>query len=553
MGSCLAYLTTLILAVTVFGCQSSSQKNLSQLNARAVKTELNPRTVKINIGDEPQTLDPRKARDLNCQTIARMLFEGLTRVNVLEKAELALAESVTISADLKTYTFRLKNSVWSNGDPVKASDFIYAWKKVLSPDFPSDTAFNLYPIKNAKIAKEGKLKVDDIGVLALDDQTLVVALECPTPYFLDLIACPAYFPVNQKVDEKNSSWFQNAADYVGNGPFQLVEWKHQDHLALKKNGKYWDAACVKINSLELLMLQGETELKLFEKKDLDWAGSPLSTLPLEALQSLKNDSNFKTKELLGTYFIRTNTERAPFNHSLMRKAFALAINRRAIVDHVTQGNQIPATGLVPISLELQRQPYFRDGDLKRARALFSEALSTLELKKEELPDICLMYRAGERNHLIAQAVQQQWFEAFGVSIKLESIEGKIYFDKLSKQNYQMAFGDWIADFADPINFLEVFKYKKGGSNNTLWENARFIELLDQSSQESDFAKRCEILAQSEQILIEQMPIIPIFYYSMLYVNQPTLKDVVLSSMGQIDFKWASVENDAKAIAQGDAK
>src|SRR5262249_39665167 len=160
----------------------------------------------------------------------------------------------------------------------------------------------------------------------------------------------------------------------------------------------------------------ETELKCFEKKELDWAGSPLSTLPVDALKSLKQENKLNTKELLGTYFFRVNTESAPFNHPSMRKAFALAIDRTAIVNHVTQGNQIPATGLVPLSLRLQSQAYFKDADRDEARRLFEESLVAQGLTKETLPEISLLYRTAERNHLIAQAVQQQWFDAFGIRV-----------------------------------------------------------------------------------------------------------------------------------------
>ncbi len=539
MGRYLILIISVILFAIGSGCQSpkkSQKETVSQ-------------TLRINIQSEPQTLDPRKARSLSGQTLVRMLFEGLTRVNKEEKPELALASSVDISSDLRIYTFHLKESVWSNGDSVLASDFIYAWKKMLSPDFPSDIAFQLYVIKNGKAAKEGKVPIDQIGVKILSDKTLEVELENPTPYFLDLVACPAFFPIPQKVDEQNPFWPQNASTYVGNGPFQLIEWKHQDHLTLVKNPQYWDAPAVKIASLELQMLQEETELNCFEKQKIDWAGSPLSLLPVDALDSLRKENKLNTKELLGTYFIRVNTEASPFNHPLMRKAFALAIYRSAIVEHVTRGDQIPATGLVPIFLKLQKQPYFQDGDLTEARRLFDEALRAQQLTKENLPEISLLYRTEERNHLIAQAIQQQWFEAFGIRVKLQSVEGKVYFDRISKQDFQLSSGSWVADFADPINFLEVFKFKKSGSNNTLWENPRYIELLDQSSEVIDSQQRLELLAQSEQILIDEMPMIPIFYYTMLYVNQPHLKDVVLSSMGQIDFKWAYFEEAGKWIAQ----
>lgn len=523
----LRFTMVLMLAIMEFGCQSSSSK-----------ADVSSKThVRMNIAGEPQTLDPRKARDLKCQTIARMLFEGLARVGKDEKTQLALAQDVSISPDLKTYTFHLKDAVWSNGDPVTAEDFAYTWKKTLSPDFVSDTAFYLYPIKNAQKVKQGAVSLDALGVYALDEKTLVVELENPTPYFLELITLAPFFPVNHKIDQENPFWAQKADTYVGNGPFSLHSWKHHDCLHLKKNGEYWDKNAVQLTDLELTMVQEETELKLFEKKELDWAGSPLSVLPIDAIKALHK---VQKKEILGTYLIRLNTERAPFNHPNIRKAFALAANRKLIVDHVTQGNQIPATGLVPLSLGLQQKAYFQDGDRETAKKLFEE---TLAESNAPLPEMTLMYNAGERNHLIAQALQQQWFEVFGIRIKLEGIEGKVYFDRLSKQDYSMASGSWIADFADPINFLEVFKYKKGGSNNTLWENAQYVALLDQSMQTADSLMRQKILADSEELLMREMPIIPIFHYTMLYVNQSYLQDVIVSSLGQMDFKWASIQEE----------
>ncbi len=521
----------LILSVIGFGCQSSSSQSATKHSVRSAK---------VNIGAEPQTLDPRKARDLNAQAIVRMLFEGLVRIDQNEKPELAAAESVEISEDLKTYTFHLRASKWTNGDPLKASDFVYSWKRVLSPDFLTDTAFHLYVIKNAKAAKEGKTSLDEVGVRAIDEQTLVVELENPTPYFLNLVTVPAFFPVNQSVDEANLTWSQNVATYVSNGPFQLVDWKHQDYLHLDKNERYWDQASVKLASLELLMVHSETEFNLFQMGQLDWAGSPLSTVPVDAIKSLKSQNLLKAKESLGTYFIRLNTKKHPFQHSSMRKAFAFAINRQEIVEHVTQGGQRPATGLVPTSLQLQTAPYFQDADILAAKNSYAEGLAAQNLKNDELFELTLLCPANERSHLVGQALQQQWFDAFGIRVKLESVEIKVYLDRVAKQDFQMAIGAWNADFADPINFLEVFKYKNSGSNNTHWENSRFAELLDQSYLTTDRSQRLDILRQSEQILMDEMPIIPVFYYSMLYVHKPALQDVVVTSMGQIDFKWASL-------------
>ena len=509
----------LFLICALFGCQ----KNPPASSATQVS---------INVIDEPQGLDPRKVRDLSGSTIAKMLFEGLTRINAQDVPELALAEAVDLAADLKTYTFHLRKSTWSNGDPVTAHDFVYAWKSALSPLFPSDTAFLLYGIKNAKAAKEGKVALDEVGIAALNDSTLQVHLENPAPYFLELLAFPIFFPVNQKIDETNPQWALDTAQFVGNGPFRWKEWKHQDHLTLEKNPAYWDAQAVHLDQLVLCMVKEETELSMFEKKELDWAGSPLSILPIEALGALRKSAQLKTKEILGTTFIRVNTARAPLDQPELRRAFALAMNRGLIVEHVTQGNQIPATGLVPLSLKVQSAPYFADGDVNSAKSLLQQC------SLSEMRPIVLTYRATERNHMMAQAIQEQWRAALGIQVQLESLEGKVYFDRVSKQNFDLALGNWMADFADPINFLEVFKYDRG-SNNTHWENPAYAALLDQSALEIDPEARRQLFAQAEKILIEEMPIIPIFYSTMLYVNQPQLKDVVLSSMGGIDFKWAS--------------
>lgn len=519
-----------VLFVALFsGCSSPQKGEHKRIAAR------------INILNDPNTLDPRKARDLSSQTLVRMFFEGLTRVGKNEKAELALAKSVSFSSDLTTYTFHLKDAQWSNGDLVTAFDFIHAWKTMLDPAFPSDTAFQLYVIKNAKAAKEGKAGIETVGMRALDEKTLEVQLENSVPYFLELLSVPAFFPVNMHMDHINSHWAENPSSFVCNGPFKLEEWKHNDHIIAAKNPSYWDAPTVQLSALEFVMVTEDAELKMFEKGQLDWAGSPLSTLSVEAILSLKKNQTLKTKEMLGTYFIRVNTQSHPFNDPLIRKAFSLAIYRQDIVDHVTQGNQIPASGLVPLSLGLQKDPYFQDGALEEAKKLFSDGLSRLHLDKKSFPEIKLLYAASERNHLIAQALEQQWYKAFGIRVQLESCERKVYFDRLSKQDYQLASSSWIADFSDPINFLDVFRYKKGSSNNTNWENAHYAELLHRSSTEVNPNKRMELLKESETALIEEMPILPIFYYTMLYLQQPHLKDVVLSSMGVVDFKWAAVD------------
>lgn len=515
------------------GCNGS---NTSQSN----KAEM--ASLRINIKEDPSTLDPRKSRSLTDRTIMNMLYEGLTRINKEEKVEPALAQVIEVSSDLTTYTFYLRSAKWTNGEAIKASDFAYAWKKVLDPKFPADNAFQLYPIKNAKAIKQGTLSSDALGVEVIDEQTLKVTLEQPTPYFLELTAFPAFFPVCQSADMKNPHWAERETTTVSCGPFRLQKWKHSDELEVVKNEEYWDAATVKLPKIIMCMVKEETELKMYEKKELDWIGSPLSTIPQDALNSFGKAASLQSKPMLGTYFFRVNTSKSPLNNINIRKAFAIAIDRASIVEHILQGNQKPATGLVPASMGLQRTPYFQDHDVEEAKRLFHKGLAELEMTPADFSELTMIYPTGERNHLISQAVQQQWSEALGIRLRIQSIESKVYFDMISKLSYDIAIGSWVADFNDPINFLEVFKYKTASTNNTAWENSQYTKLLDESSAISDPDERRIVLAQSEDLLMKEMPIIPVFYYNMLYASHPYVKEMVLSSMGNLDFKWAHLEN-----------
>lgn len=525
------WVSFLLIAVFAWGCHSSS-------NLEVPKVKM----VKMNLKDEPHTLDPRLARDTSSLTLMRMLFEGLTRIASNEQPELALASDVHISEDLKTYVFSLREAKWSNGVPVQASDFVYSWRKVLDPMYHADNASQLYILKNGKKVKEGALSLEMLGVIAIDDQTLKVELEHPTPYFLEVLAFPIFFPVNQSVDEQFPNWAQKTDHYVSSGPFILKQWRHHDLIIAEKNPIYWDRDQVKIDGVELVMVQEDTEMKLFEMKELHWAGSPLSTISIDALSYLKKTGKLHVQSIAGTAFIRANLETEALFHPKVRKALALAIDRAAIAEHVTQGGQVPATGLVPPSMHLCEAPYFADGAKEEAGRLFDEALMELQLTRQEYPKITMTYVAAERTHLIAQAIQQQWNEVLGMRVQLEAIERKVYFDRVARQDYELALGSWLADFNDPVNFLEVFKYKTQSTNNTHWEDFQYQEMLDDSAKAIDSKNRHQILARCEKILIDAMPIIPLFHYTMLYLKDDALDGVFLSSLGNLDFKWATLDN-----------
>lgn len=508
---------------------------------------LRHQTLRINIGKDPQTLDPRKARDLTDVTLMHMLFEGLTRTSQTGNIEMALAREVEISEDRTQYIFHLRKTFWSNGEPVTSLDFAESWKRVLDPRFPTDMAYQLYAIKNAREAKTGELSLEQVGIQTPDPLTLVVELEQPIPYFLELVSMPSFFPIPQKTALNNPNWMLRPETYVANGPFVLESWEHANQIRVSKNNRYWEAKKVHLAGIGLLMMPGDTEMRMFEEGELDWAGSPLSTIPIDAVRSLRATEKLRINPFSATYFYRVNTaekikaKKNPLSNPLFRKALAYSLNRKSITDHILQGGHIPALSLVPPEMGLSDKGYFHDDHRDLARSLLIDALLELDLTLDNLDPIQISYSSNERNATIAQGIQKQWEEGLGIRVTLEAVEPKTFFQRISQKEFQLAAGSWTADFHDPINFLEVFKYKDSSTNNTNWESVKFIDFLDRSILCRDNEERKGLLREAEQILMEQMPVIPVFHFALNYLQCDRLREVALSPLGQIDFRWAHLD------------
>ncbi len=494
-------------------------------------------SAKLSITTDPKIFDPRKARDLDSITLLRMLFEGLTRTSREGKTELALAENVEISEDGERYVFHLRKSYWSNGLPLTASDFSASWKTILDPKFATDIAYQLYPIKNARKAKLGEVGLDAIGVQALDAHTLVVELEHPLPYFLELVSMTCFFPVPLNVVSQNGNWGTSPEGFVSNGPFSLHSWKHADQLTLKKNSRYWEADAVKLPSIDFFIVPPDTALQMYEEGKLDWAGSPLSTIPADAIRNLKSSRRLEISPFMATYFFRVNTsprigdKTNPLADPANRRALSFALDRDGIVGHVLQGGHTAARSLVPPEMGLNADGYFQD-----------QTLPSLALDEP----ITISYSNTERNAAVAQAVQTQWEKTLGIKVQLEAIEPKVFFQRVSKKEYQIAAGSWTADFNDPANFLEVFKCKDESTNNTGWEHPEYIDLLNRSAVCKGGEERNQLLRKAEEIIMEEMPIIPVFHFVLNYIKNPNFSGVALSPMGQLDLRWAYFEPAAKS-------
>ncbi|MEW9669579.1 peptide ABC transporter substrate-binding protein [Ammoniphilus sp. 3BR4] len=523
----------LIASIAITGCSSSSQVPEAGV-------------LRMNLQAEPPSLHPGIASDLQSITIIRTTMEGLMRINMDGQPQEAGAESYAISDDLKTYTFTIRDHKWSNGDPVTAQDYEYAWKWGLDPKNEAPYANMLYVIENAEKAKMGEAPLDRVGVKALDEKTLEVKLNQPTPYFLYLAAFPVFYPINQKVVERDAYWHTDANTFVGNGPYTLADWQHGSELTLKKNADYWDNTSVKGDTIKLFIIEDQnTEIGMFENGELDWAGSPLSEIQPDALATLLKEGRVTSKPIAGTYFYRFNTTKEPFTNPKVRKAFSYAINRAELLENVAQGGQMPAMAFVPPTMIPENeQGLFRDNNVEEAKRLLEEGLK--ELGMDSLPPIALLYNTQELNARLAQAIQDQWRANLGVVVTLVNKEKKVQLEEEKSGQYMISRGSWLGDFNDPVNFLELFASVEG-NNRTYWADPEYTRLINETFSMTDRAARLENFKKAERILMDEMPFMPIYFFTYNFMQAENVKDVYMDGLGSIDLKWAYVEKKERGI------
>ncbi|EST54140.1 ABC transporter substrate-binding protein [Brevibacillus panacihumi W25] len=537
MKKAFALLTGLTLLFGVLtGC--STQSNESP-QAEQASTNGEPMVLRWSINSEPPSLDPGIAVDADSFDMIYAAFEGLTSYDVNGELVNATAESFTNSPDYTQFTFKIrKDAKWSNGDPLTAHDFVYAIKRNLDPKTASEYAYQLYYIKGGEEYNTGIGSADDVGVKALDDYTLEFTLKAPTPFFRELTFFPTLFPLHQKTVESNPKWADEAATIVGNGPFIMKEWEHKQKIVFEKNDNYWDKDNVKLDRLEVAMIDdNNTAFSMFENGDIDWGGYPASTLPPDAIPYLKNEGKLMVASNPGTQSVVFNTQKPPFNNQKIRQAFAYAIDRQAIIDNILQTGVPAAYGWVPDSMGLKPEGYFKE-DPAKAKQLLEEGMKELGLTS--FPSVTYTFDSTDMNKKVAEALQDQWKRNLGIDVKLYTAELKVYRDMRSQGNFDMIRFQWGADFNDPINFLEMFREKTGGNNHPDWENPKFKELIDQSYTEPDLEKRKQILLEAETILMEEMPLAPINFRGNPYVKNDHVKDFIIFPLGGAYFKYASV-------------
>lgn len=501
----------------------------------------------LSFSFEVRSLDPSIGIDDQSHNAIKMLFDGLMSFNLKGELTPAIAERYEISEDQKTYTFFLRPCKWSNGNEVTADDFVYSWKKIIGGNVKGSAVHNFYPIKNARAVLEKKMDIEEVGIRAEGKKTLVVELEYPTPYFLEAITTSSFFAVNAELDQANPQWVtQVGPAFVCNGPFVLVEHKQNNEMVLKKNPLYWDVQQVKLAGIKIAFVkEPQTLLNMFEKGEIAWVGKPLFKLPLDAVPTLKKTGQVSSIPSLGVYWYFLNTEAFPFTNKKMRQAFAYAVDRKAITDHVLQEGETPALGVLPKSLNVNTAPYFQDNNIEEAKRLFTEALQELGLTRETLPPITISYNSSEYHQRTAQVIQEQWNKVFGIHVRLEQEEWKVHFQKLLSGDFQIGGMGWHSWLKDPIYIMQTFRYRSDGINMSRWEHPTYRALLKSAEQERDTEKRRRMFFEAEKLLMEEMPIIPIYFTSLCYAKSPRLKDVYVSEVNTVDFKWASFEKESK--------
>lgn len=524
-----------LLTSLLFLCALTSCKNCPDEREFGEKAPLSSHQIlKLNNQGDPTSLNPHLGIDLNCRTLQKALYEGLTRIKEGQPT-LALAEKVDIDPTHTIYTFTLRNTTWSNGEPVFASHFETSWKRALNPTSACLRADLFYPIKNAKKAKKGLISLSEIGVKALDEYTLVVELEHPTPYFLNLLSLPLYSPLYK--DETEPTVF--------NGPFILKEWEHDRSLNLVKNPLYWDQESVQLAEISISLVKDpNTVLLMYEKGEIDWMGSPFTLIPVDVIPQVQDKSYYNSQPVAGVYWLSCNTEAFPLNSPNIRKALSLSLDREQIASNVLFG-ETPSSRLLPLNMHLAADAASSlKMDLPLARKYFQMGLKELHLTEETFPALVLSHSdiAGQKK--LAELLADQWKKNLNLAVEIDATEWNTFFSNLQTRQYQIGGCIWYSVIDDPIYSLEFFKEKTHRCNASQWENVAYKNLLDCADQETDLVKRREYLHQAEQLLLDEMPVIPLFVAHYKYLLREHVKGIYISPMGLVDLKWAYLETAA---------
>jgi len=512
------YYSVFIVLFFLISCSSSSTP---------VDDGLEKQVFHFGNGSEPQGIDPHIVTGVPEHHILISLCEGLTIPNAFDDENLpGAAESWTVSDDGKVYIFKLrKNGRWSNGDPVTADDFVWSWQRILTASLGSQYPDMLYYLEGAQEYHTGQNNdFSSVGVKALDSHTLEVKLKAPTPFFTGLLSHYSTWPVHKEtvlkhgsIDDRNGEWTR-PGNFVCNGAFNLKSWELNNKIVVEQNPMYWDASTVRLNEIHYYPVSNVmTEDRMFRAGQLHVT----STLPSQKCPVYIEEGNpdLRIDPYMGTYFYRLNTTNPYLNDLRVRKALAYSIDRKLLVEKVTKCGQIPAYSFTPPGSNGYEPTTSIPFDPALAKELLAEAGYNSE---NQFPKLEILFNTNEDHRKVALAIQQMWQQNLGIEVELVNQDWKVYLSREMVGDFQVSRAGWIGDYVDPNTFLDLMRPNRG-NNKTGWENEVYDALVAKANSTNDQTLRYQLLDEAEKILIENMPVIPLYTYVRSYQLSPDVK------------------------------
>lgn len=498
--------------------------------------------LKLGNGAEPEDIDPARVTGVVEHKIIIAVTEGLVSRHPKGDGVLpGVAESWQIADGGSVYQFTLRDdAVWSNGDAVTAEDFVFSFQRMLDPALGAENAYMYFPIKNAKAYYRGEVGLDQVGIEAVDSRTLVIELEHPTAYFLELLAHHAFYPVHPPTvrafggDKTIGTRWTRPENFVSNGPFLLETWSPNNVLTVKKNPNYWDADNVLLDGIEFYPYDSATEERAFRAGQLHVTES----LPLSRVRAYERDKDprLQIDPYLGTYYYVINTRVAPLDNKLVRQALAKSLRRDIIAEKIVGAGRTPAYSFVPPKTARYEPGARMEDNFARGRRLMRDAGFP---GGKGIPTIEILYNSSDDHKRIAQVVQQMW-KTLGIEASLNNQEWKVYLESRKTGNFMVARAGWIGDYNDPNSFLDLWT-SSSGNNHSGWSNAEYDELVFKAQRTSDPKERLDLYQRAEAILLDEAPVIPIYFYTKAYLKDPRVKGWYANLLGIHPYKGVSID------------
>ena len=480
-----------------------------------VEKSLESKVLYIGIGSEPEGLDPHLVSGVTEHYVLLSLFEGLTTLHPESlKIQPGVASHWTISEDNLTYTFFLDpKAKWSNGDNVTAYDFLFSYNRILSPELGAPYANMLYPIRGAEDFNKGLIKdFNLVGIKAIDNSTLQINLHSPTPYFLSLPSHFTWWPVHPptilkhgSMNSRISKWTK-PENFIGNGPFSLKSWRLNNSIVVEKNKYYKNSDSTFLNGINFLPLNLETEERAFRTGQIHIT----SGIPNSRIDWYKKNkpNNIRFDPYLGTYYYLINTTKSPLTDKKVRQALSYSIDRDILTKTILKGGQKPAFNFCPPNVGGYKYENQFSYDPDKAKQLLKDAGYPLG---KNFPEIEILYNTSESHKIIAEAIQQMWKKELGINARLHNQEWKVYLNSRQNKSYDVARAAWIGDYLDPYTFLSL-GITNAGNNHSGWSSQEFDTILDKAIKSDNLKSRYSNFKLAENILLEEMPFIPIYFY-----------------------------------------